>query len=136
MHMLASCPPNLGLAMCCAPIVLNAFTTFAPAMSSSPPHALLVFRYEKEHRMPWRFGDEGIEARFGCDVEEGPRDRHLSHVAFQDRICLDRLDIEQSDPFKPSPTTQHHLSRSAGGPNPRNPPIGTHEPASPTFPYL
>ena len=38
-NMEALCPPKRGLAMCCAPIVLNAFTTLAPAAhraTSSP----------------------------------------------------------------------------------------------------
>jgi hypothetical protein len=49
---------------------------------------LLIPPYEPEHGMPCRFGGKGVEARFSGDIEEWPCDRHLSHVALQDRCCL------------------------------------------------
>ena len=86
----------------------------------------IVFRYDTEYGMSWRFGRESIEARFGHDIEEWPRDRHLDHVAFQDRRCLDRFHIEENDAFALPPASQGHLSGSPGISNPGNLPIRGH----------
>ena len=80
--------------------------------------ALLILRYEQKHGMPCRFGGKGVEARFLGDIEEWTGDRHLSHVALQDRCCLGWLHIEQIETLSPfsateaSPLSSDHLNGS------------------------
>jgi hypothetical protein len=83
--------------------------------------------------MAWCFGDEGIEAGFGRDIEEGSRDRHLDYVVFQDWCGLDRFYLEESDPLGPAASAQGHLSRGPGVSHPGHLSIGCHEPAFPSF---
>jgi hypothetical protein len=115
---------------------------------------LLIPPYEPEHGMPCRFGGKAVEARFSGDIEEWPCDRHLSHVALQDRCCLGWLDVEENETLPPPSATQGYLpgdrpcwmpsvasaarAVATGCPgiaDPGNLPVRGHQPASLAFLY-